>query len=142
MGVAGCLGGGDGDGGGAIQLSMDGEWAEAQEPIVEALYEAGLSEDIDVEFLPGDFETDSRQADFTSALDSRRSSPDIFMMDYGWTMPFIVREQLVNLSEELSELTQFGRRDCYLAQNARNGGKSPQSGQPRAPGSHGGVEAK
>lgn len=105
MGVAGCLGGGGGDGDQPIQMSMDGEFAGAQEPIVQALYDAGLSEDIGVEFLPGDFETGARQTDFTSALDAGRSSPDIFMMDSGWTIPFIVREQLVNLTEELSSET-------------------------------------
>jgi len=112
MGVAGCLGGDDG--GGAIEMSMDGEWADAQEPIVQALYDAGLSEDIDVEFLPGDFETGARQTDFTSALDAGRSSPDIFMMDSGWTIPFIVREQLVNLSEELSSDTLDFVESDYL----------------------------
>jgi ABC-type glycerol-3-phosphate transport system substrate-binding protein len=115
MGVAGCLGGGDGgDGSQPIQMSMDGEWADAQEPVVEALYEAGLSEDIDVEFLPGDFETGARQTDFTSALDAGRSSPDVFMMDSGWTIPFIVREQLVNLSEELSSDTLDFVQNDYL----------------------------
>ncbi len=115
MGVAGCLGGGGGgDGDQPIQMSMDGEWADAQEPITQALYDAGLSEEIEVEFLPGDFETGARRSDFTSALDSGRSSPDVFMMDSGWTIPFIVREQLVNLSEELSSETLDFVESDYL----------------------------
>jgi ABC-type glycerol-3-phosphate transport system substrate-binding protein len=128
MGVAGCMGGGDGgDGNQAIQMSMDGEWADAQEPIVQALYDAGLSEDIDVEFLPGDFETGARQTDFTSALDAGRSSPDIFMMDSGWTIPFIVREQLVNLSEEMSSDTLDFVQSDYLSATVSTA-SHPESG--------------
>lgn len=126
MGVAGCMGGGDG-GSQAIQMSMDGEWADAQEPVVQALYDAGVSEDIDVEFLPGDFETGARQTDFTSALDAGRSSPDIFMMDSGWTIPFIVREQLVNLSEELSSDTLDYVQSDYLSA-AVSTASHPQTG--------------
>jgi len=109
--VAGC-GGGGGDG--AVEITMDGEWADAQEDVVQALYDAGLSEDVDVEFLPGDFETGARRSEFTSALDAGRASPDIFMMDSGWTIPFIVREQLVNLREELSSDTLDYVQSDYL----------------------------
>ncbi|WP_290812548.1 extracellular solute-binding protein [Halovivax sp.] len=102
--VAGCLGGDDGDGG-PIQLSADADFEEISDDIQEALREAGLDEDVEIEVLPGDFETDSRLAEYTQALDAGRSSPDIFMMDSGWTMPFIFRGQLVNLSDALSEET-------------------------------------
>ena len=111
VGVAGCLGGDDER---VVEMSMDGEWAGAQEPIVQALYDAGLDEEIGVEFLPGDFETGARRSDFISALDSGRSRPDVFMMDSGWTIPFIVREQVVNLSEELSSETLDFVANDYL----------------------------
>lgn len=111
VGVAGCSGGG---GGGPLELTADGEWAEAQDTVVQALYDAGLSEEIEVEILPGDFETGARRSEFTSALDAGRASPDIFMMDSGWTIPFIVREQLVNLSEELSSDTLNYVQNDYL----------------------------
>jgi len=116
MWVAGC-GGGNGDGGGdsgPIEITMDGEWADAQDAVVNALYDAGLSEDIEIEILPGDFESGARQSEFTSALDAGRGSPDIFMMDSGWTIPFIVREQLVNLEEELSSDTLDYVKSDYL----------------------------
>ena len=32
-----------------------------------------------------------------------RSEPDIFIIDSGWTIPFIVRDHLLNLSENLSQ---------------------------------------
>ena len=113
MGIAGCLGG-EGDGEGAIEITMDGELEEIEDEIVAALYDAGLDEEIDVEILPGDFETGERRSEFTSALDADRSRPDLFMMDSGWTIPFIVREQLVNLSEEVSSETLEYVENDYL----------------------------
>jgi ABC-type glycerol-3-phosphate transport system substrate-binding protein len=111
--IAGC-GGGGGGGGGPVEITMDGEWADAQEAVVNALYDAGLSEDVEVEILPGDFETGARRSEFTSALDAGRGSPDVFMMDSGWTIPFVVRDQLVNLEEELSSDTLSYVEDGYL----------------------------
>jgi ABC-type glycerol-3-phosphate transport system substrate-binding protein len=101
--VAGCGGGG---GGGPVEITMDGEWSDAQDAVTTALHDAGgLSDDIEVEILPGDFESGARRSEFVSALDAGRGSPDVFMMDSGWTIPFIVRDQLVNLEEELSSDT-------------------------------------
>ena len=126
MSVAGCFGG-DGDGGGPLEITMDGEWAGAQDTVVNALYDAGLSEDIEVEILPGDFESGARRSEFTSALDAGRASPDIFMMDSGWTIPFIVRGQLVNLSNELSSETLDYVESDYLGA-AVNTASNPESG--------------
>ena len=106
---------------------MDGEWADAQETVVNALYDAGLSEDVEIEILPGDFESGARRSEFTSALDAGRATPDIFMMDSGWTIPFIVREQLVNLSEELSSETVDYVESDYLGA-AVNTASDPGSG--------------
>jgi ABC-type glycerol-3-phosphate transport system substrate-binding protein len=129
VGLAGCSGGGDdgGDGDDPIQITMDGEWTGFEDSVIDALYEAGLDEDIDVEILPGDFETGARRSEFTSALDASRGSPDIFMMDSGWTIPFIARGQLVNLSEELSSETLSYVQDNYL-QSAVSTASDPESG--------------
>jgi len=115
LSIAGCTGGGgNGGGSGPIEITMDGEWVELEDQVTEALYDAGLDEDIEIDILPGDFDAGQRQADFTSALDAGRSSPDIFMMDSGWTIPFIVREQVVNLEEELPSETLSFIKDNYL----------------------------
>ena len=103
MGIAGCTGGDDDDGTTTIQLSADADFEAIEDEIEAALYDAGLSEDIELEVLPGDFETDSRREDYQAALDANRGDPDIFMMDSGWTIPFILREQVLNLEEELSD---------------------------------------
>ncbi|PSP67280.1 ABC transporter substrate-binding protein [Halobacteriales archaeon QS_1_69_70] len=121
-GVAGCLGGSD-----ALQITMDQEWAGAEETVIEALYDAGLDTGVDVEILPGDFDSGQRRASFTSALDAGRSSPDVFMMDTGWTIPFIVRDQLVNLKEVLSGETLSFVESDYL-QAAVDAASHPESG--------------
>ena len=121
-GVAGCLGGSD-----ALQITMDQEWASAEETVLEALYDAGLDTGVDVEILPGAFDSGQRRASFTSALDAGRSSPDVFMMDTGWTIPFIVRDQLVNLQKELSRETLSFVESDYL-QAAVDAASHPESG--------------
>ncbi len=116
VGIAGCIGG-DGDSAQevdpeadidedvTVEITMDGDFAEVQGSIREALQNAGLDSNITVDILPGDFDTGSRRADFTSALDAGRSSPDVFMMDSGWAIPFFVREQVLNLDETLTSET-------------------------------------
>lgn len=126
VGLAGCGGGDDGDG--PIQITMDGEWAAISETVVQSLYDAGLDESIDVEILSGDFESGARRSEFTSALDAGRASPDIFMMDSGWTIPFIARDQLVSLSEELSSETVDYVQSDYLA-SAVNTASDPETGE-------------
>jgi len=94
---------------------------------ITALYDAGLSEDIDVNIRAGDFESGARQSSFISALDAGRSDPDIFMMDSGWTIPFIVRDQIVNLSEELSQETLDYVQSDYL-DSAVQTASNPETG--------------
>jgi ABC-type glycerol-3-phosphate transport system substrate-binding protein len=137
LGVAGCSGGG---GGGTdidpdadieeevtVELAMDQDFADVQSGIQDALYEAGLDENISIEILPGDFETGSRQTSFTQALDSGRSSPDVFMMDSGWTIPFIVREQVVNLEQALTQDTLDYVKNNYL-ESTVNTASNPNTG--------------
>ncbi len=115
MGIAGCSDdGGDDDGTTTIRLSADADFEEISDEINDALQAAGLSEDIDVDVLPGDFETDSRREDYQAALDANRGDPDIFMMDSGWTIPFILREQLLNVEAELSDDVVDRVRSEYL----------------------------
>ncbi|WP_170864936.1 ABC transporter substrate-binding protein [Halogranum amylolyticum] len=75
----------------------------AVEQFESMLHEAGLSEDISVEVStksPGTLEDQYRQW-----LNAGRGKPDILTMDVGWSIPFIRRGQLLNLSEHLPEDT-------------------------------------
>jgi ABC-type glycerol-3-phosphate transport system substrate-binding protein len=126
--LAGCTGGGDGNGGsGKVVVSADQEMVGASEEIIAALREAGLDTDIEVEIVAEDFETDSRRQTYSSALNAGRSTPDLFMMDSGWTIPFIVREQLTNLEEELSSDILDRIRNDYLSASVATA-EHPDSG--------------
>jgi ABC-type glycerol-3-phosphate transport system substrate-binding protein len=120
VGLAGCVstgGGGsdDGSGGGSgaainteapsedvtIQWAADTRVANASGDIKEALSNAGLPDNITVEILAGSQVTDNRQSQYQQWLSSGREDPTLMMMDSGWTIPFIAREQLLNLSQAL-----------------------------------------
>jgi ABC-type glycerol-3-phosphate transport system substrate-binding protein len=126
--LAGCGGGGgNGDGSGSVTLTADQPYVDSSDAVTDALYEAGLNEDIDVTINAGDFESGQRQNSFASALDAGRGDPDIFMMDSGWTMPFIVRNQIVNLEDRLSQETLDYVENDYL-DSAVQTASHPESG--------------
>jgi len=97
----------------AVRIIADQEYKDAEKAIANALYDAGLSEDIDIKFETTGFYGERKSA-YISALDAGRSGPDIFMMRSRWTIPFILRDQLVNLSEELSQETLDYVQNDYL----------------------------
>lgn len=102
--VAGCLGRGAPED--AVVMTDNTDIADAMNAdegtsIQEALWEAGLSEDITVEVRAGVDDSSQRMRSAQSALQAGRAPPDIFRMDCGWTIPFVLREQTVPLAEHL-----------------------------------------
>ncbi|MFC4551217.1 MULTISPECIES: extracellular solute-binding protein [Halorussus] len=71
-------------------------WTEQLQPV---LYKNGLSKDIEVKVLAGPNVTGNRRAQYQQWLSANRKKPDILYVDSGWTIPFIVRDQLTNLSQ-------------------------------------------
>ena len=114
--VTGCLGRGREEN--TIVMSGDTDFEQAmhadEASIQEALWEAGLDDEITVEVRASVDDTDQRMQGYQSALQAGRSPPDIFMMDSGWTLPFILREQTTNLSEELPEDVRERIEEEYL----------------------------
>ena len=86
----------------ALEWAASQEEASEQEAFNDALHEAGLSEDIRVEFLSGGDVTEDRREQYQRWLSSGRSTPDLLRVDNGWTIPFIARDQLLNLSDHMS----------------------------------------
>ena len=116
VGLAGCSQGSDsptetgnqsngaqGDDTVMLEWAASQEEASEQEAFNDALHEAGLSEDIRVEFLSGGDVTEDRREQYQRWLSSGRSTPDLLRVDNGWTIPFIARDQLLNLSDHMSE---------------------------------------
>jgi multiple sugar transport system substrate-binding protein len=100
IGLAGCLGADEGEN---IIIHADSDFQDIRDVMQETLYEVGLDEDISYEVRAAADDTEQRRQDIQSALQAGRSPPDIFMMDSGWTIPFILREQTVSLEEHLSD---------------------------------------
>ncbi|WP_226006527.1 extracellular solute-binding protein [Natrinema salinisoli] len=105
--VTGCLGRGreantvvmTADSGVAGIIHSDGDGPSVQQ----ALWDAGLDEEIRIDIQTVVSDSASRMQTAQSALEAGRAPPDIHMMDSGWTVPFILRNQTVNLTEELSD---------------------------------------
>jgi ABC-type glycerol-3-phosphate transport system substrate-binding protein len=102
--VAGCLGRAEREG--TVVMTGNTDMADAMHTddgrsIHEALRAAGLDEDITVEVRAGVNDSTQRMREAQSALQAGRAPPDIFRMDSGWTIPFILREQTVPLADHL-----------------------------------------
>lgn len=96
------------------------QWAASEEEageidaINEAFHDAGVSENIEIEVLPGGDVTDDRRQQYQQWLAAGRTQPDLLRMDTGWTVPFIARDQLVNLSQELDDDTVSRVEEDYF----------------------------
>ena len=116
--VAGCLGRGQESGTVVMTAATDVEgimYSDGDEPSVQqALWDAGLDESISVEIQTVVSDSDQRMQGAQSALQAGRAPPDIHMMDSGWTIPFILRDQTTNLSEHLSDETLETVENDYL----------------------------
>lgn len=84
-----------------LEWAASEEEAQVKDEFVGALHEAGVPENIDVEFLSGGDVTEDRRNQYQQWLSSGRERPDLLRVDNGWTIPFILRDQLLNLSEVL-----------------------------------------
>ncbi|MFC3958070.1 extracellular solute-binding protein [Halovivax cerinus] len=90
-------------------------YADGDGPSVQqALWDAGLDEDISVEIQTVVSDSASRMQTTQSALEAGRVPPDIHMMDSGWTVPFILRDQTVNLTEAFPSDVVERVDDTYL----------------------------
>ncbi len=124
LGLAGCLGSADQD---TIIIHADTDFQDIRDELLEALWNAGLDREISYEVRAAANNTEQRRQDIQSALQAGRAPPDIFMMDSGWTIPFILREQTLNLTERLSNDVLNRIENTYLdaaVQTARH----PQTG--------------
>jgi ABC-type glycerol-3-phosphate transport system substrate-binding protein len=119
-GLAGCanfVGGDSGNGADGTQTGSSGQdsttvqWAfdptavqENGEDIRRALHElGGLSDDITVDLIQPAEETQARQENITRLLRAGENSPDMFLMDNGWTNTFIQAGLIENLNEMVDD---------------------------------------
>jgi len=100
--LAGCTGltGGDGDGSVTLRWASIYNAEETREAMGEALHDAGLSDDIEMDITPLPSGNESIQSRYDQWVSSGQETPDLLTVDNGWAIPFIVRGQLLNLEEE------------------------------------------
>lgn len=130
-GLAGCFARGSE----SEDITVDGElgdeevtlqWAASQEEageadaIMQALYDAGLPENVSIDFVAGSGVASDRQDQYQRWLSAGREHPDLLRMDNGWTRPFIARDQLLNLSDNLPRGTPESPRKRLLRYGGRN----------------------
>ncbi|WP_254767940.1 extracellular solute-binding protein [Salinilacihabitans rarus] len=85
-----------------VELYADSDMKELQDLINDALHEGGLHENVSIEVTAGPDNTDERRDFIANAFEAERSSPDLMLTDSGWTIPFIARDQVLNLEQNLS----------------------------------------
>jgi ABC-type glycerol-3-phosphate transport system substrate-binding protein len=117
VGLAGCIYGGDGGNGSGttIQFAADPDLKKIQGKYNDWLHKAGLSKDITVDILAGSSVTDQRQQKYTQWLSANREKPTLLMTDSGWTIPFIARGQLLNLSKNMSDTAKMVKDEYFEA---------------------------
>lgn len=100
-----------------VTWSALNEFSEYMPEIREMLWNAGLPKDIHLQHVPHPGETtDEIRAQFQMWLNAGRSNPDMFLADTAWTIPFVIGDQVVNLSDQLPQETLGVIEDKYVQQ--------------------------
>jgi len=124
IGLAGCVGRGE-TGPRTVEVAANTDVKDNLDEIQSKLYEAGLSQDIELDVIAGSASTGARKQQYNRWLSANLETPSLFMMDSGWTIPFIVRDQVANISElrpKLAKDVQEGVFDTFVQSlESRNG---------------------
>jgi ABC-type glycerol-3-phosphate transport system substrate-binding protein len=97
-GLAGCLARGETPPG-TVEIAANTDVKNNLDEIQSKLYEVGLSKDVEITAIAGSASTGARKQQYNRWLSANLEQPSLFLMDSGWTIPFIVRNQLANVSE-------------------------------------------
>ncbi len=111
-GLAGCLARGE-TSPTTVQIAANTDVKSNIDAIQSELRKAGLSKDIELKAIAGSSATGARKQQYNRWLSANLEEPSLFMMDSGWTIPFIVREQVANLSERRPELASTVQDEYY-----------------------------
>ncbi len=84
-----------------VQWGADADLASVAGPLQELLWKAGLPRNINIDVIAGTEETDIREEQYTRWLSGNLANPDMLLTDSGWTLNFVVRDQLLNLDQHL-----------------------------------------
>lgn len=103
-GLSGCSAiSGERDSKTTLKFITNNDWIANKDTLSNALHQAGMPEHINIDPLSMGGTTDAAQAKYRMWLSAGEETPDVYLMDSGWTKPFITRDLLLNLSETLPE---------------------------------------
>ena len=111
-GLAGCLASGQ-ESPNTVEFAANTDVADMIDEIEAKLHEAGLPDDIHLSALAGVSASGARKQQYNRWLSAGLENPSLYMMDSGWTIPFILRDQLVNLSERRPDLTERVKNEYF-----------------------------
>ena len=128
-GLAGCTALGGETGANRVQWMAGSNEVGVQGDIRKALYNAGLSRDVEIEIVSGPSNTSAKQQLLQRWLDAKLENPDLILMDSGWAIPFIVRGQALNLTQSEAFPDSYVRRieNQYFESSVRTA-KHPLTG--------------
>ena len=113
VGLSGCAFGqaSTAGNGTTVQFVANATAKDSAGAINDALHAAGLPPDVSVEVLA--VSSDTAQQQYAQWLSAGLEQPSLLRVDNGWTIPFILRDQLVNLSEEIPDVTKRIRDEFF-----------------------------
>lgn len=97
-----------------VQWGADADLASVAGRLQQVLWEVGLPRNINVEIMAGTEETDIREEQYTRWLSGNLATPDMLLTDSGWTLNFVVRDQLLNLERHLPQSLVKRVKDGYF----------------------------
>ncbi|MFD1586572.1 extracellular solute-binding protein [Halorientalis brevis] len=114
VGTAGCtLGGATDSSGTVVQLAASSDEKSIQPALNETLHAVGVPDDVTLEVLGTS--SDIARSQFSQWLSAGLDQPSLLRMDSGWTIPFILRDQVTNLSRELPDVASRVEADYFDA---------------------------
>lgn len=99
--------------GGVVQMDLGGTVQAGEEELQQALWDAGLDEDIEIDLINTSGVSDDVESQFREWLAAGRTEPDVLRMDNGWLRAFIVRNQIMNLEAVLDDETVDRVKEDY-----------------------------
>ncbi len=113
-GLAGCSAiSGERNNGTTLKFITSNDWIANEDVLVDALYDAGMPDHITIDSMSMGRTTDTAQAKYRMWLSAGEETPDVFLIDSGWTKPFITRDLILNLSTVFSNDVQETVRNEY-----------------------------
>jgi ABC-type glycerol-3-phosphate transport system substrate-binding protein len=110
--LAGCLASAETDPK-AVTIAGNTDLKNYQDGIEKKMKEAGLPDEITLKVIAGRSTTGARQQQYNRWLSANLDTPSLFMMDSGWTIPFIVRRQIADLSKAMPDLAKTVKEEYF-----------------------------